>query len=239
MKTAVQKVKTSQLYAQSFKNEMEVYSFEELEEDTVEFAKLKSIFDGYSKNGDTEKFYAKYYAEIPLNSGKYFKGLSRNASTLLSTKVADCMLVYCKQLKTSKDNSLHLQTVLSDRETASLQYLGGFVLHNLYKKHGTKKSPESQQAISILKAGKLVSNLSRGGLWHITKCSQKIFFRIEHHFRQLSPDGNLQSVNIKGITDKSVIDSELLAYYNLMVSDSELVPAAHVIKDVLHAIVHL
>ena len=87
METAVQKVKTSQLYAQSFKNEMEVYSFEELEEDNVEFAKLKSIFDGYSKNGDTEKFYAKYYAEIPLNSEKYFTGLSRNASTLLSTKV--------------------------------------------------------------------------------------------------------------------------------------------------------
>ena len=241
MKTAVQIVKTSQLYAQSFKNEMEVYSFEELEEDTVEFAKLKSIFDGYSKNGDTEKFYAKYYAEIPLNSGKYFKGLSRNASTLLSTKVA-------KQLKTSKDTSLHLQTVLSNRETAGLQYLGGYVLHNLYKKHGTKKSPESQQAMSILKAGKLedgcnsqklVSNLSRGGLWHITKCLQKIFFRIEHHFRQLSPDGNLQCVNIKGITDKTVTDSELLAYYNLMVSDSELVPATHVIKDALHAIVHL
>ena len=50
---------------------------------------------GYSKNGDTEKFYAKCYAKIPLNSGKYFKGLSRNASTLLSTKVADRMLVYC------------------------------------------------------------------------------------------------------------------------------------------------
>ena len=87
--TVEQKVKTSQLYAQSFKNEMEVYSFEELEEDTVEFAKLKSRFDGYSKNGDTEKFYAKCYAEIPLISGKYFKGLSRNASTLLSTKVTD------------------------------------------------------------------------------------------------------------------------------------------------------
>ena len=102
--------------------------------------------------------------------------------------------------------------------------------------------------MSILKPGKLedgcnfqklVSNLSREGLWYITKCSQKIFFIIEHHFRQLSPDGNLQSVNIKGITDKSVTDSELLAYYNLMVSDPELVPATHVIKDVLHAIVHL
>ena len=53
VKTAVQEVKTSQLYAQSFKNEMEVYSFEELEEDTVEFANLKSIIDGYSKNGGT------------------------------------------------------------------------------------------------------------------------------------------------------------------------------------------
>ncbi|XP_044179339.1 uncharacterized protein LOC122960870 isoform X2 [Acropora millepora] len=236
VETAVQKVKTFQLYAQSFKNEMEVYSFEELEEDTVEFAKLKSIFDGYSKNGDTEKFYAKYYAEIPLNSGKYFKGLSRNASTLLSTKVADCMLVYCKQLKTSKDTSLHLQTVLSDRETAGLQYLGGYVLHNLYKKHGTKKSPESQQAMSILKAGKLDDGCNSQKL---VSNLFSIFFRTEHHFRQLSPDGNLQSVNTKGITDKSVTDSELLAYYNLMVSDSELVSATHVIKDVLHAIVHL
>ena len=73
----------------------------------------------------------------------------------------------------------------------------------------------------------------------ITRCSQKIFFIIEHHFRQLPPDGNLQSVNIRGITDKPVTGSELLPYYNLMVSDSELVPATHVIKDVLHAIVHL
>jgi len=54
-----------------------------------------------------------------------------------------------------KDNSPHLQTVLSDRETAGLQYLGGYVLGNLHKKHGTKKSPESQHAMSILKAGKL------------------------------------------------------------------------------------
>ena len=95
---------------------MEVYSFEELEEDTVEFAKLKSIFDWYSKNGDTEKFYAKYYAEIPLNSGKYFKGLSRNASTLLSTKVADCMLVYYKQLKTSKDIPAYIFKLYCQRE---------------------------------------------------------------------------------------------------------------------------
>lgn len=103
--------------------------------------------------------------------------------------------------------------------------------------------------MSILKAGKLeggydssqklVSNLNRRGLWQITKYSEKVFSRIEHHFRQLSLDGNLQRVNIKGITDKSVTDSELLSYYDLIVSDSELVPATHVIKEVLHAVVNL
>ena len=123
------------------------------------------------------------------------------------------------------------------------------MLHNLHKKHGTKKSQESQQAMPILKAGKLeggydssqklVSNLNRGGLWQITKYSEKVFRRTEHHFRQLSLDGNLQRVNIKGITDKSVTDSELLSYYDLIVSDSELAPATHVIKEVLNAVVNL
>ena len=249
VKTAVHKVKTAQVYPQSIINEVEVYLFEELEEETVEFAMLKSMFDAYSKNGDTEKFYSKYYAAIPLNSTEYFKGLSRNAATLLSTTVADCMIVYCKNSKVTHNNSPHQQTVLSERETAGLQYLGGYVLHNLHKKHGSKKSQESQQAMSILKAGKLeggydsfqklVPNLNRGGLWQITKYSEKVFSRIEHHFRQLSLDGNLQRVNIKGITDKSVTDSELLSYYDLIVSDSELVPATHVIKEVLQAVVNL
>ena len=121
------------------------------------------------------------------------------------------------------------------------------MLHNLHKKHGTKKSQESQQAMPILKAGKLeggydssqklVSNLNRGG--QITKYSEKALNRIEQHFRQLSLDGNLQRVNIKGITDKSVTDSELLSYYDLIVSDSELVPATHVINEVLNAVVNL
>ena len=159
------------------------------------------------------------------------------------------MIVYCKNSKVTHNNSPHQQPVLSEKETVGLQYLGGYVLCNLYKKHGTKNSQESQQAMSILKAGKLedgydssqklVSNLNRGGLWQITKYSEKVFSRIEHHFRQLSLDGNLQRVNIKGITDKSVTESELLSYYDLIVSDSELVPATHVINEVLNAVVNL
>jgi hypothetical protein len=103
VKTAVQKVKTAQLYAQSFKNEMEVYSFEELnQEDTVEFAMLKSIFDGYSKNGNTETLDAKYYAEIPLNSGKYFKGLSRKCCHIIinqDSRLHACVLQAIEDLQ--------------------------------------------------------------------------------------------------------------------------------------------
>ena len=60
-----------------------------------------------------------------------------------------------------------------------MQYLGGYVLHNLHRKHGGTNSVESQQAMAILKAGKLesttdscqelVSALNRGGLWSITQ----------------------------------------------------------------------
>ena len=117
---------------------------------------LTTIFEGYLKNGDTEKFYLKYNAEVPLNSAKFFTGLSRNAATLLSTKVAGSMLAYCKHIKFSTDiNGQPSETVLSEKEKAGLQYVGGYVLHNLHKKHTKAAITESQQAMAILTAGKL------------------------------------------------------------------------------------
>ena len=116
MKTAVHTVKTAQVYPQSIIKEAEVYLFEDLEEETVEFTMLKSMFDAYSKNCDTEKFYSKYYAAIPLNSTEYFKGISRNAATLLSTKAADCMIVYGKNSKVTHNNSPRTSTNCTVRE---------------------------------------------------------------------------------------------------------------------------
>ena len=89
-----------------------------------------------------------------MKSTKFFTALSRNAATLLSTKVTDCHIAYCKRSKNSGDNA-PTTTVLSERERAGLQYLGGYVLHNLYKKHARTCTVESQQAMAILKAGKL------------------------------------------------------------------------------------
>ena len=82
-----------------------------------------------------------------------------------------------------------------------MQYLGGYVLHNLHKKHGRANSVESQQAMAILKAGKLesmtdssqklVSALNRGGLWSITQPAQQMFLKAECHFKQFTSKPDL------------------------------------------------
>ena len=105
-------------------DELKHYEYGQLTE-TEEFSAFKILFDGYLKNGDREKFYGKYYAQVPLKSTTFFRGLSRNAATLLAIKVADSMLAHCKRLKSSPDNSvLPSKTILSEKEKAGLQYLG-------------------------------------------------------------------------------------------------------------------
>ena len=53
---------------------------------------MKALFEGYAKNGNTEKFYGAHYAQVPLKSTTFSPGLSHNAATLLATKLADGML---------------------------------------------------------------------------------------------------------------------------------------------------
>lgn len=138
--------------------------------------------------------------------------------------------------------------MLSEKEQAALQYVGGYVLHNLHKKYARKNTTENQQAMAILKAGKLehgyenqklVSSLNRGGLWNITKYAQSIFLKTECHFRQLTSVNSLQKVDIAGITHNTVTDSVVLSSYQCMVSDAELIPNVEVSKNVFHAIVSL
>ena len=120
------------------------------------------------------------------------------------------------------------------------------MLHNLYKKHARTGTVESQQAMAILKAGKLdcineskqklISSLNRGGLWSITEPAQKIFVMAEHYFRQLTPKVASQGIDIVTITLKATSDSDVLSNYGLIITDAEIKPASHVVKDVLHGI---
>ena len=138
--------------------------------------------------------------------------------------------------------------MLSEKEQAGLQYVGGYVLHNLHKKYARKNTTESQQAMAILRAGKLehgyenqklVSSLNRGGLWNITKYAQSIFLKTECHFRQLTSVNSLQKVDIAGIVHNTVTDSAILSSYQCMVSEAELILYVEVSNNVFHAIVSL
>ena len=67
-----------------------------------------------------------------MNATKYFKGLTRNAATLLATKVADTMIANSKKQKLSSvsNESIH---ELTDKQKAGLQYVSGYVLQNLQR----------------------------------------------------------------------------------------------------------
>ena len=143
-----------EVFANTLREEVKSYHFN-INEESTEFAEIQRLYEGFIKKGNAEKFYAKYYSEIALNSTKYFEGLSRNAATLLSTKLADQVLNHAKESNSA--NYSDVQRSFSDKEVAGLQYLGDYVLQNLHKKHRTSrncKSSESQQAMSLLSACK-------------------------------------------------------------------------------------
>lgn len=117
----------------------------------------------------------------PRHAVKYFPGRSRNAATLLCTKLADRIMSISREKLSSTEKGNQVKLSLPEKELASLQYLGGYVLHNLHNKIvKSKKSElsESQQAMSFLKAGKAVNQTEKisltltasfdpGGLWTI------------------------------------------------------------------------
>lgn len=99
------------------------------------------------------------------------------------------------------------------------------MLHKLYRKHAKANSKESQQAMAVLKAGKvednsdssqkLIISLNRSGLWSLTLPAQKIFVKLESFFRQLTPNVNLQGINLSGITQKAITVTDILVQRQL------------------------
>ena len=244
--SAMLSMREKKIYSVKLRNEMDISKFQGLEE--IEFRELKCIFDGLVKNGDSEKFFSKYYATIALESTRFFKGFSQHSAALLAIKVAENMLAYYKRQKSVSTNNADCNLKLSEREKAGLQYIGGYVLQKIHNRHRAKASHESQQAQAILKAGKsdkndstqkLVESVNRGGLWFISEPSQIIFLKTEQYFRRATSTPGLTKVDIAGIAQESISDCDVLSNYNLILAEAELEPDKHVEKDVLHNIVSL
>ena len=81
--------------------------------------------------------------------------------------------------------------------------------------------------------------MNRGGLWTVTLPAFKIFLKTDEYFRQSTSKAGLQRIDIVGITKTSTIDSDVLANYQLIVSEADCDSYSHVQKDVLHNIVSL
>lgn len=247
------RISEKKVFSDILRDELKSYQYE-MDEDSSEFSKLKQLYEALIKNGNEEKFFSKYYAEIALNATTYFEGLSRNAATLLSTKLADRLLAHAKEMTLSTSANADVKKHLSDKEKAGLQYLGGYVLQKLHNKHRSSKnwkSPESQQAMSVLKAfkeddqnakdcQKLISSLNRGGLWSPTKRAQAIFMEAEHYFRTYTckPDQS-KNIDINHVTQKCAQHPDVVSSFNATVSESSLPIDNSVSKDTLHCIINL
>ena len=113
----------------------------------------------------------------------------------------------------------------------------------------TQQSTEGLQQVQLLSpsvlveiVGHAVCNVKEnkvGGLRIITQPAQQMFLKPECLFMQFTSENDLQRLDISGITHKATSDSDILANYNLMISDVELKLDSHVCKDVLHGIVSL
>ena len=97
VKNVLQNLMENKTHSEVLRLELGSYTWQSLSEDGQEYKHIQMLFEGYSKNGSVEKFYAKFYSTTAVNSVKYFTGLSRNAATLLAMKLADNMLVYCNK----------------------------------------------------------------------------------------------------------------------------------------------
>ena len=155
-----------------------------------------------SFNGDTEKFYPKFY-KLFIDSENYNKDLDRHCSLMLSFEVANNVLAHLAGA-TFHDDVLEFDDSssdsLSDKDMSLISYLAGYVFGTFYRrirfsKSGNYGSFYHQQCLSFLMAGKIVDEsmsmpehqhvevLNRGGLWKVTSTVTSIFKIVECYFK--------------------------------------------------------
>ena len=128
--------------------------------------------------------------------------LTKNAAMLLVLKLAEFVIQDVKRIKFGQSNldaNRNKTSDLTQKDIDCIQYLGGSVIHTLYRKVRNSKNYatlESQQIESILLSARkdddseqnLVREVNRGGLWAITATMQEIFMIAEKTFREITED---------------------------------------------------
>ena len=230
--------------------ELETYKEELFSSGMIHNDSLKMLRNELREHIDfrsTEKFYETFYDKVVVRSETYAPSLQKNTSMLLFRKFADIFLAVVS--KEEKDETKTKN--LSKKELAALQYLGGYVIRNMFKKYRNSKkykNSDHQQAMALLKVCKtdsvnshaeLVSALSRGGLWQISYPVEKILVVAERRFCIHVSKPNIFKIEVELLVKSLMEFSFIQDNFKLVIEEAEINITKEVAKNVLYGILVL
>ena len=97
---AVGNINAAGVFAENLRKELSSYVYQPLSESSDEYCFLKTLYDDFTKSGNLDKYYSKYYAKVPLRSTTFFSIHSiYSGLSILSILIYPEMQLLCYPLK--------------------------------------------------------------------------------------------------------------------------------------------
>lgn len=197
---------------------------------------------------NTESFYISFYNTIVRESTGYFHQVANKCATIVTRKLGDELMKFVTTKRNPEVEEIVTKN-LSEKEVSALQYLGGYVLHNLYRKcrNSSKyKDNAHQEIMSLLLAGrtdsnpnsKLVEALSRGGLWFIDGNIERIFVITEKYFCIKSMNHH-NKITVFDMVKNLMEFPQIQTIFKLVVDSSDIEISKEVSKSTLYGMLTL
>lgn len=179
-------------------------------------AKVKKIYGKLVISSNGERFYEEFYSQI-LTSPSYFPGLEYQHCVELLRKSADKILSHFVQ--SSRPSPQIMESIMTSHEIDALEYLGGYVLHNIEKKLIRKKDVSSLAILDCFESDcvteqPLVNLLNRGGLTGINAQAKIIFTKAEKVFRNFVTTNGQKNIDCRSMVDNLLTDVEVMSCCN-------------------------
>ena len=147
------------------------------------------------KKNDLEKFYEKFYSSLPLQAETLLnKAVPESLCKVIVLHFGDKLLAFSKPSSSQR----YVEISLKDAERGPLNYPGGYIMRNLYRKHQSKASKktnicqEKEEFMALLdslhvdepaaKDTAFISAKVSGGLWYPKEYLTDIFVTEELQF---------------------------------------------------------
>ena len=198
-----------------------------------------------------EKFSTKFFATFLLDPCKFLPIPNRCLASLTLTKV--CLLVLSMEKRKLQVGKEIPTPEITIREKAGLQYLGGYLLSNIFrqikKKNERSPSDELEETIALLMSMKttnkpenqrLVFALDRGGLWYTTEMFQEMIIEAEKiFFYEVTNREDLRKIDYVSIICKMMENSSIRQLFHVHTTLCDITISNPVETNTLHSILHL